>query len=233
VQFDFQEVGSAPLAVLRGRQLVRSEYFSTLDDDDEYLSGATDDKLRMMQANPNFDIVVTDGYRNVAGCDTLMYPYLDEIEKRPLHSLMRFNWLSDGNALYRSATVGSELFEESHPYGEWTWLAFKLMMANKKVGTLCTPTFRYHDTPDSLSKSEDYRSAYMSLFERMLDRAPPADIARQIKRKMSSAWHDASVAALREGDRLRALRLHLKSLFLPGGRRYLTFSRHLLLPLSK
>jgi glycosyltransferase involved in cell wall biosynthesis len=229
VQFDYQQTGSAPLATLRGRQLVRTEYFSTLDDDDEYLEGATDDKLRAMQADPALDVVVTDGFRSFDGCDTPMYPLLSEAAIQPLQTLMRFNWLHNCNALYRSATVGSEFFEDSHPYGEWTWLAFKLVMGHKKIGTLCRPTFRYYDTANSLSKSEAYRNAYLSLFERMLKRSPPPVIARDLRRKMSSAWHDASMAALEKGQRLLALRCHCKSLLLPGGLRYLACSRHFLI----
>jgi glycosyltransferase involved in cell wall biosynthesis len=231
VKFDHQQTGSAPLATLRGRQLVRTEYFSTLDDDDEYIEGATDDKLRVMQADPTLDLVVADGFRHLDGVDIPMYPLLSEAARQPLHTLMRFNWLHNCNALYRSATVGAAFFEDSHPYGEWTWLAFKLMMANRRVGTLCKPTFRYFDTANSLSKSEAYRNAYLSLFERMLALSPPAVIARQLRRKMSSAWHDASMAALHKGHRLKAWQCHCKSLLLPGGLRYLASSRHFLVPM--
>ena len=42
VRFQYQSVPSSPLAVWRGRQAVRTEFFATLDDDDELLPGTLD-----------------------------------------------------------------------------------------------------------------------------------------------------------------------------------------------
>lgn len=230
IQFEYNATPSAPAAVCRGRELVQTEYFSTLDDDDEYLGLATDEKLKTMTLDVATDIVVTNGFRHKNGMDTMFYDNMDAIKSDPLASLMKGTWLHNCNALYRTASVETEYFQDSHPYGEWTWLAFKLAMRKKTIRVLDKPLFRYNDTEGSLSKSEAYSNAYFSLFERMLDLRPPTSIKRQIQIKMGSAWHDAAVIALGQGKNADAWRRHLKSLAQPGGFKYLSFTRYLLRP---
>jgi len=226
VRFEYLETPSAPKAVLRGVELITSEFFSTLDDDDEYLKDATDDKMRLIESDPAIDLVVSNGYWNVDGVDHLLYSNLADVSAHPLQNLMDFNWLHNCNALYRTASVELRYFKDWHPYAEWTWLAFKLAMDSKKIGTLNKPTFRYNDTTHSLSKSESYSKAYFPLFERMLDCAPPPSIARLIHRKMGAAWHDAADAAMQNGNRMEALKCHWRSLIEVGGLRYLSYSRY-------
>lgn len=229
INFEYLETPSLPGALLRGRELVTSEFFSTLDDDDEYLEGATDDKMRLMESDPAIDIVVGNGYRNVNGVDNLLYLSLTQVSAYPLQSLMDFNWLSSCNALYRTASVDLRYFRDSQPYAEWTWLAFQLAMNRKKIATLNKPAFRINDTADSLSKSESYSKAYFSLFERMLDGAPPTDIARLIRRKLGAACHDAADAAMKKGNRMEAFKYHWRSVTEVGGLRYLSYSRYFLM----
>ena len=230
ILFEYLKTPSLPKAILRGRELVGSEYFSTLDDDDEYLEGATDEKIHLMNSDPTIDFVISNGYRNVNGIDSLMYSNLANVSTHALKSLMEFNWLSSCNALYRTAAVEIKYFRESHPYAEWTWLAYKLAMEGKKIGVLEKTAFRINDTALSLSKSESYSSAYMPLFERMLACAPPSDIARLIHRKMGASWHDASDAAMKKGNRIEALKCHWRSLMEVGGMRYLSYSRYFFIP---
>lgn len=230
VVFEYQHTPSAPQAVYRGRELVETEFFSTLDDDDEYLDGATDQKLLFLRSNLAADLVVTNGYRLVGEVDKPHYSNLLRVARDPLGVLMQFNWLHSGNALYRTTSVELFHFSDSHPYAEWTWLAFKLAMASKKIGTLESMTFKCYDTPLSLSKTAAYSSSYLALFERMLGMAPEVRIAKGIKKKISAYWHDASVNALDKGQWWQSLRCHLRGLFQVGGSRYLSYSRHLLIP---
>jgi hypothetical protein len=62
----------------------------------------------------------------------------------------------------------------------------------------------------------------------MLVRRPPQRVARLIGKKLSAAWHDLSARSLDRGERRQALSAHLHSLFLPDGKRYLSYSRHVL-----
>ena len=219
---------SAPLAVVRGRALVQTPFFSMLDDDDVYLAGGTDLKLAAFTRNPGADIVVSSGFRQLNQMDVPTMTSIEQVPRAPLSLLFASNWLSSCNALYRSSSFTQAFFEDAHPYAEWTWLAFKLAMAKKCIVALDQPTFRIHDTPGSLSKSAPYHAAYQSLYQRMLALQPPAEVAQLILARMSSDWHDQSARALSAGRRLDATAFHLRSLMLPGGLRYLPYTRRLI-----
>jgi len=228
VYYAYVEMPSAPNAVLEGRKLVATPYFSTVDDDDEYLPGATDLKLAALTAAPQADLVVTNAYRNFNHQDELLYSHLAAVPAQPLASLFLANWLHNGNALFRSATIGVNYFTDYRPYAEWTWLAFKLGMDHKRVLTLEQPTFRVHCTPGSLSQSDAYFDYYLPLYESMLAARPPPAIARLVRRRIGAAQHHHSVRALEGGRWREALGWHWRSLLLPGGLQYLSYTRHLL-----
>lgn len=226
VQLEILARPSLPNALLRGRELVRTPYFSTLDDDDEYLGNAIDLRLEAIR-DSGADVVVTNGFRYCSGTMGRSYDTLEKVPANPLEELFRTTWLHNGNALYRSESVGAAFFANHHAYAEWTWLAFNLALRGKRIAVLETPTFIYYDTPGSLSKSAAYRDAYMSLYRRMLDANPPPAVVRHIKRRIQAGWHDLSCHALDQGRRLEALRCHLYSLA-AGGLRYFSFGRRLL-----
>jgi len=228
VQFVSIAKPSAPNAIFTGRQLVQTEYFSTLDDDDEYLPDATEYKLAALQSEPQADMLVGNAYQCAAGVDSLRYEHLTNVPAQPLECLMQFNWLLSGNTLYRTASVGSDYFKDSHSYAEWTWLAYRLAMDGKKVAVLDVPVFRYNDTIGSLSKSKVFYESYIPLFNRMLNRLPPRKVARMIHRKLASAYHDAAEAALRDRQIKEAWNNHWKCLSKLGGLKYASFTRHLL-----
>jgi hypothetical protein len=227
IRYEYVAAPSAPNAVLHGRGLVATPFFSTLDDDDEYLPGATDLKLAALHADAAADLVVTNAYQCQDGAEALMYSHLHAVPADPLHTLFEANWLHNGNALYRSAAIGAAYFRDFRPYAEWTWLAYRLALDGRKVATLEQPTFRYHITPGSLSQSEAYFDSYLPLFERMLERAPPKEVAYLIRCKMGASWHHRSARALHERKWRRAVSSHLRSLLLPEGGKYLGYSRHL------
>ena len=94
--------GSLTKAHLAGRQNISTEYFSFLDDDDEYLAGALDTRLALMCNNCAADVVVTNGYSNQAGNDRLTYSRFANISANPLYELFQENWLHSCNHLFRS-----------------------------------------------------------------------------------------------------------------------------------
>lgn len=228
IRFEKIPTPSSPLAVLHARQLVETPYFSTLDDDDEYLPGSSDIKLSALQAQADAHLVVSNSYRHESGTDSLLFEGFSSVSTDPLSGLFRISWLNSGNALYRTDSVPSRYFENAHPFVEWTWLAYRLALDGKKIVALDTPCVRINVTPGSLSKSDAYRMAHLGLFERMLAMQPPAPVAQLIRFRMRDAWHDHSTRALERGERREALRSHLKSLCMPGGLRYWTYSRHLI-----
>ncbi len=176
------------------------------------------------------DVVVGNYYQHCDNADSLRYDRLADVPADPLEALMRFNWLHNGNALFRSKAVGLQYFKDYHAFAEWTLVAYRLAMDHKKVAVLDIPVFRcYGETPGSLSKSDAYFASYIPLFKRMLAFSPPRHVARMIHRKMGAAYHDASVAAKQNGFYQEAWKHHWQSLIMNGGLRYLSYTRHLIL----
>lgn len=228
VRLELIPTPSLPNAILRGRDLVETEFFTTLDDDDEFLEGGIDLRLAAMRDHSLPDVVVTNGYRSAKGLNTLTFDNLKAVSTAPLAALFQETWLQSCNSLYRSTSVGPAYFADYHDYAEWTWLAYKLALAGKRIFALEAPTYLCHDTPASLSKSKAYAMAYTSLFDRMLALQPPRAIVQQIRRRRAATWHDHSVQALNEGKTLQAILCHLRSLPTLGGARYLSYTRRLL-----
>lgn len=227
VDIEWTVCASAPGAVLRGRESVRTEFFSTLDDDDEYLRCTMEQRISLLRANPKADMVIANAYIFSNAVDRLFYQNLPEVAVDPLISILKKNWLTSGNALFRTKTIGLPYFHSYHPYAEWTWLGFRLALDHKRIVILNEAVCRHNDTDNSLSKSQDYIRSYIPLFQRMLEYSPPPAAARIIRRKISASHHDASVVALRAGRLLEAWRQHWSSLIQTDGLRYLPYTRHL------
>jgi hypothetical protein len=176
-----------------------------------------------MRSDGTVDIVVTNGYSG----DRLHLTRTARIESSPLAAMLEENWLASCGALFRRSTCGDEFFADLPKYMEWTLLAFRLLSAGKRVKFVATPTYRINDTPQSASKSREYRVATAGVIERMLALPLPADIRRRLRHRLLAARHDLSVMNLEEGHRAAAWKLHLQSLAGLGGLRYLTYTRRL------
>ena len=122
-------------------------------------------------------------------------------------------------------------FECPHPYIEWTWLAFSLVMANKVVGILDEPTFRIYDTPGSASKSEEYLLAHIELLHRMMKYRPRQDIQDILRQKLAESWHTISDNYRQQHKLIKAWHAHLKSISGIKGWKYISYTRKLLLDL--
>ncbi len=218
---------SLPKAIAYGRSVVKTEFFGFLDDDDELLPGAINERLKILVSKPDCDLVVSNGIRRTALGDQLLLTRLESVPADPLTSLFEENWLPSCGGLFRTATIGQGYFVDYHEYAEWTWLAYRLAIEGKRVAIVNRPTFVVNDTPGSLSKSVAYDNAYIALYRRMLDRNPKASIRKVILRRMASALHDQSSASLKRGETFDAARSHFHSLFLPGGLRFLSYTRHI------
>lgn len=226
VQFEYVELPSAPNAVLHGRKLVKTKFFATLDDDDEFVVGSTDVKSEVLRSNADIDLIITNTMHRRGGNALTWYSRLNEVSEDPLTSMFHQTWLNSGNALYRTSSVGVEFFEDWKPFAEWTWLAFKIAIARKRVGVINEGLNIINVTEGSLSQSIAYERSYLTLFESMLAVNPPPEIADMIKRKISAYWHDRAERLLRERHHISAVLCHLRSMLHPGGLRYMSFSRH-------
>ncbi len=220
--------GSLPKALAHGRAAVQTPYFAFLDDDDELLPGALDARLQVMEAGPPCDVVVSNGWREIAGERTRAMQHLDAVEANPLAALFTENWLASCGGLFRAAGVPQRYLDDHHDFAEWTWLAYCLAIDGVRLRVLDAETFVIHDTAQSRSKSAAYRASYMHLFERMLSRKPPPAVRRLVSARLASTLHDMADKALGQCRMRAAWTYHVRSLALAGGMRYLTFSRRLL-----
>jgi glycosyltransferase involved in cell wall biosynthesis len=229
IRLFYREEGSQARALLFGRSVVETPYFSTLDDDDEYLPGAIDIRLSPFLHDPNIDVVVTNGYARRGDAETIDYPKFAELSAAPLEALMRCNWLQPVNALFRSETITPSYFEGMPDHLEWTYLALQFAMT-RKIHFVDTPTYRMNrDTPEAMSTSWTYLLGQPNALQRLLQLNPPPKVRRILRDRLSASLHEISDRYRREGDTGRAWTYHLKTVLSSGGYRYVAYTRHLLL----
>lgn len=223
----FLDEASLAQACLLGRLAVQTPFYCFLDDDDEYLPLAIDQRLAVLEAQAA-DVVVTNGYLRVSGVDQPCIQRFPDKGGALFASLFQENWLASCGALFRAETVGPELFEDGHAFVEWTWLAFKLCMLGKNIVLLDSTTFRVYDTPGSASKSSNYFDAMMHLYRRMIDSQPPLRIRYRIWERVSGQLHVESDRFLQNGEMRKAWGRHIQSVLYAGGWKYLSYTRRLL-----
>ncbi len=216
---------SSPAAILAGRKAITTPFFGFLDDDDEYLPGAVDARLEAMAAHPEASVVITNGYHHRLGEDSLDVEYLANLSDDPLAALFRENWLASCGGLYRTDHIPVEFFEDSPRHIHWTWLAFRLVEAGKRIVALDVPTYRINDTLDSSSKSKEYMLCHLDLYRRMLERVSRPDIVRILRARLCQASHEISAYYLKQGSLQAAWSAHLSSLGHRSGWKFLPYSR--------
>lgn len=222
----YRPTPSAPLACEYGRTLVATEFFAYLDDDDEYLPDSLALRCAPLAADPSLDFVVTNGFRG-AGADVhIKRP--DLIHLDPLSALLQKNWLASCGAMYRARSCEPRLFEALPTYMEWTMLAYRLLLAGKKLHFLDVPTYRINDTPGSLSKSMAYRETTVMVLEQLIALPLPPGNRRVLRQRLLDAHHDLSVSHIAAGNKKAAWRHHLLSLSGRSGWRYVSYTRRLL-----
>ena len=131
---------SLSAAIAAGRRAVRTPFFGFLDDDDEYLPGAIDVRLALLESNPHAGVAVTNGLRSINGVDEVIMQHINLVTADPLTAVFHEQWLASCSALYRAAVVPAEMFENIARYLEWTWLAFVMASAHTQVVTADVPT---------------------------------------------------------------------------------------------
>lgn len=223
------EQGNLPLALKSGREAVRSEYFAFIDDDDEFLPGGLARRIEALQARPDAAFLVSQGWFHSAGCDQPQTGLsAAAIKSDPLGCLLQENWVAtSASGLYRTDRITPEDFTGMPSYLEWTYMGFRLLPRHPFV-FIDTPTYRRHDMPGSVSKSADYCRGMVSALSSILRLDLPPATRQGLRRKLGSATHDLSVMSLERGERREAWCQHLRSLALPGGWHYLSYTRRLL-----
>jgi glycosyltransferase involved in cell wall biosynthesis len=227
----FVERAGMPLALYTGRQNVGSEFFAFLDDDDEILEDGLRTRLEVLRANPNAAFVVSSGWLSTPENEQPQVALnANAIEADPLGCLLVENWMAtSASGLYRTNAVTAADFEHMPSYLEWTYLGFRLA-SKLEFRFIDTPTYRRYDRPGTVSKSPAYRAGMVAAIKSIMELNLPEHVYGGLRRKLGAAHHQCSILELSTGSRLAAWRHHLRSLVLPGGLGYLSFTRHLLLP---
>jgi glycosyltransferase involved in cell wall biosynthesis len=221
------EQASFSHAIQIGRSLVNAPYFTELDDDDELLPQALAIRLECMEAAPSIDVVITSGFVRSGGFSDINISDFTRVRVDPVRALLDSMWLVPCAALYRTATVTADLFEEIPASLEWTYLAF-LLALRKRISFIDKPTFVYNrDTRHSLSKSKTWIVSQPAALRQMMRLDLPPDVKSRLRMKYVSALHSASDAELNGGHRGQAWRWHLMSLGHRSGWQYVSYTRHL------
>jgi glycosyltransferase involved in cell wall biosynthesis len=221
-------------ARLLGRQNITSPYFMFLDDDDELYPYSTKELLQSFNSsNSDIGIVIADAYscqrqRNFGFVSTP-----EEIESNPLKALLKENWLIIQSALFKTESVPAFLFDIETTSNECTLLAFRLANHNIKVKVNTKPLAIIHDSPNSESKSEHFITKEPDVIKTIIKMDLPKDITSELKQKLSKSFHNNSTYYLNRGLIFKAIHAHINSLILPGGFKYLLYTRHLLTAIFK
>jgi hypothetical protein len=219
---------SLPHALEAGRAMVDTPYFGVLDDDDELLPYGLSTRLDAFAADPDADVIVTNGYLEGVGRRSMNIADFAAIQADPLRRLLEGNWLPPCAGLFRTNTVTPDFFVDIPRYREWTYLALCLAR-RRRIRFTARPTFVYRtDTPGSLSKSRAYALAGPTAIQRMLAIDLPTDVRAALRAHLAADLHSVSRLELADGHYGAAWSAHLRSLLQPPGWRYLRYTARLL-----
>lgn len=222
------EDADLPRALAAGRDMVDTEWFAELDDDDTLLPGALAYRVSALDDDAELDVVVTNGIRRGASGDTVHLDDLPALRRDPLRALLRGNWLLPGSWLCRTRSGGRWLFDGMPAFRECTYLA--LQFATRcRLQFLERPTVIWHtDTAGSLSRSREYVLAGVSAHQRFLELDLPDDVRTALQRAIPGLQNGIARLHLEDGRLREAWAWHVRSLREPGGWRQLPFTRHFL-----
>ncbi|MEG3765082.1 glycosyltransferase family A protein [Alteromonas sp. 14N.309.X.WAT.G.H12] len=208
---------SASNAVKYGvKHYVKTPFFGFLDDDDYYLPGAIAQRQALLKASPEIDVAVGLALRERDG-DLKPQLSKSEIElcrDAPFRAMLErgVNWLTSSAGLYRSSRIGNAYFEEPTRFFEWTYLAVKMMIDHVSFSFSGVTDHVIVDSPNSLSKSSDYRR-YESVFFEILKILPLTHEQRDcLSIREADYYHSVYDELRKSGQRVLALKAHLKSM---------------------
>ncbi len=228
IRFLYREEGSAPHAVAAGREIVDTEFFGALDDDDVCFPNSLRVRIAAFESHPAADVVVANGYERFAHGERLITPDLLLAGSDPARYLMIYPWMHSAAALFKSETNGPDIFNDAPKMIEWTYIGLKLSLT-KKIEFVNDATYAYRrGTPHELSTSRIYFVEQPVAMRRMLALDVPHEVRRLLRRKLASSLHQLATIELRDGNLIEAWRVHIASLCSLHGLRYASFTRRLL-----
>ena len=140
-------VADLPGALFAGRQLVDTEFFCFLDDDDEILPNGLAARLRALTERPEVAFVATNGYYRSNGIEQVNIRNTDMVSADPVLAMTDKCWLASCGGLYRTSMVDVRAFAGLPRFLEWTYLGLKLA-STRRMFFLDEPTFRIYDSEE-------------------------------------------------------------------------------------
>lgn len=211
-----------------GRLAVRTEFFTFLDDDDEFLPGGLALRARVLRANPELACVATNGEYVRDGRVEHVFRKSTRIAKDYAGLVLRHrNWLASCGGTFRSAQVGIEYFLDLPPHREWTLIAYRLA-SHLPVRFLDVATYRVHSTPQSQSKTQTYVESGVEVARAMMAWNTRARRIPAILRCENDAYRLACSHHRVTGDIARAWHYYRKSIMSPFGVTFLPYAALLL-----
>jgi len=208
--------------------MVKTPWFTALDDDDFLLPGALLLRVRALEERSDCAAVITNGYRRNGSGDELHVKADNRVHADPLRTMLEGNWFLPGSWLCRTDKVGVNIFEEMPSYLECTYLALRIA-AEHPIVWRDTPTVVYSvGSPAAESLSRAYVLGQVAGLRRIIALNLPEDVRRALRARIAGAYHSAADHERMAGARLAAWRWHVASLMQPSGWRFLPFTRHLL-----
>ena len=216
-----------PAALAAGRAMVRTPWFSTLDDDDLYLPGGLQLRVRALEQRPECAAAITNGYRRAGTFDTLHVTDGHRVHTDPVRAMLDRNWCLPGSWLCRTSMVDVDVFEEMPSYLECTYLALRIASAHPVVW-IETPTVVYNvGSPCAESLSRAYVLGQVRALQRIVALDLPHDVRAAFRARIAGAYHAAADHERNAGALLEAFRWHVASMLQRSGWRYASFTRHL------
>ena len=215
-------------ALAIGRRLVEADYFAFLDDDDELLADALATRLAPMRTDPAIDVVVTSGFRTAGEARHIDIPDITRHQADPLNGIIERCWLPSCAGLFRTAAIGPGYFDGLPDLCEWTALAFRLAVHRRNIHFLDVASYNVNDTPESLSKGDEFVEEMLRVLGTMRSHALPEAARAKLERKYRAAMHGAAEHYRRSGHATKAWRYHLKSMRPPYTLHYGSYTRKLL-----
>jgi hypothetical protein len=208
-----------PGALFEGRRFVETAWLTALDDDDELLPGGLARRVTALEMRPECAAVVTNGIRRDESGDRLHLDSRARIDVDPLRAMLADNWLLPGSWLCRAEALPEAVFARMPRYLENTYLALVLASSVRVAFDVDEPTVIHNlDTPDSVSKSPEYRLGQEAALRRILELDLPLDVRREYERRLGAACASAGAALAERGELAAATRLLLRSLIHPRRR---------------
>jgi len=107
-----------------GAGIARGRLITFLDDDDYLLPNSCRHRLEVFEQHPEADVVATNGYLDADGQRVRHLPNILQSRSDPLLGMFREMWLGSASGMFRTETIGPDLFDLPFRYFEWTVTSF-------------------------------------------------------------------------------------------------------------